>query len=99
MVRNSLGIAILVYVFLAVVAVKECAFLAPHIVAIWGVYGTWLLWFSLALVLNIFAAVYALMRRIALMNTGDKLAHLEKQLRDSETPSSELTEHILEHRR
>jgi len=99
MVRNALAVAILLYLLLAWSAIQQCAFLAPHIAAIWAVYGEWIFWFSLALFLNIFAATYAVIRRIALKNTGDKLAHLEKQLRGRETIKSDLTEQILEHRK
>jgi hypothetical protein len=45
---------------------------------------------------NVFAGCYVFFRRLSLKDTGDKLAHLEKQLRGRLTISEELTERILE---
>ena len=99
MVQNALAVALILYAVLAGLALHECLFLAPYLRQIWTASGNWLLWFSAALILNLFAAAYALMRKFALKNTGDKLAHLEKQLRGNETISGDLTEQILEHRK
>lgn len=99
MIRSALLVGVMVYAALAAVCLRECAFLAPLWRLIWDQNGVWLLWFSAVLVLNISAGAYALMRRLALKNTGDKLAHLEKQLRSGETISEELSEQILEHRK
>ena len=99
MVQNALGISLIVYLVFAAWVLKECVFLAPLRNLIWNEYGTWLLGFSAALILNLFAAAYTVMRKIALKDTGDKLAHLEKQLRGTTSISRELTEQILEHRK
>jgi len=99
MIRNALATAIVVYAILAVAVLRECAPLARAWLQIWEGYGIWLLGFSALLILNLFAAVYAVMRKLALKDTGDKLAHLEKQLRGKETISSELTKQILKDRK
>ena len=96
MIRNSLAVAIILYGVLAAVVLKECIFLAPLRSLIWQQYGGAIVGFSILLILNVFAAAYALLRKLALEDTGDKLTHLEKQLRSRETMSEELTERILD---
>lgn len=99
MARNALACSLIIYAALAALVLRECWFLAPLWRPIWTEYGTWLVIFSTALVLNLFAMAYGLLRKLALKDTGDKLAHLEKQLRGSTTISDELTEQIREHRK
>ena len=96
MIQTALAIALVLYVAIAGVMLKECAFLMPFRVIIWEQCGEILLWFSLALVLNLFAGIYAVLRKLALKDTGDKLSHLEKQLRGRTSISDELTERILQ---
>jgi|HubBroStandDraft_1064217.scaffolds.fasta_scaffold738934_2 hypothetical protein len=96
MIRNSLAVAIILYGVLAAVVLKECIFFAPLRGLIWQQYGRAIVGFSILVILNIFAAAYALLRKLALEDTGDKLTHLEKQLRSRETMSEELTERILD---
>ena len=96
MIQTALAIALVLYVAIAGVLLKECAFLMPFRVIIWEQCGEILLWFSLALVLNLFAGIYAVLRKLALKDTGDKLSHLEKQLRGRTSISDELTERILQ---
>jgi hypothetical protein len=43
---------------------------------------------------NLFAACYAMGRALFLKDTGEKLAHLEKQLRSGATISHELTRRL-----
>lgn len=96
MIQTALAIALVLYVAIAGVLLRECAFLMPFRVIIWEQCGEILLWFSLALVLNLFAGIYAVLRKLALKDTGDKLSHLEKQLRGRTSISDELTERILQ---
>ncbi len=96
MLQNALAGSLPIYAFLLGVVLKECVFLAPHRDHIWTQYGQAFIWLSLLLIGNIFAAVYAFLRKLSLKDTGDKLAHLEKQLRGRATISEELTERILE---
>lgn len=96
MIRNALAAALVIYVLLVGIVLKECVFLAPLRNEIWQQYGESFLLFSLTLILNLYAAIYAVLRRVALNDTGEKLSHLEKQLRGRATISSELSDRILE---
>ena len=96
MIRNALALAIVIYAVLLMVLLKECAFLGPVGGLIWQRYGEALIWSSAIFIINMFAAAYALLRKLALKDTGDKLSHLEKQLRGRTTVSEELTERILQ---
>lgn len=99
MIQNALAVAVTVYAILAAIVLKECVFLAPLRRIIWEEYGSWLMWFSAALVLNLFSVAYVLIRKLALNDTGEKLAHLEKQLRGKASISEELSRQILEQRK
>jgi hypothetical protein len=98
MIRTALAISFTLYAVLAGILLKECAFLSPLRKPIWETYQGPIIWFSALLLLNLFAAVYLLLRKVALKDTGDKLAHLEKQLRGQTTISRDLTERILDPR-
>ena len=98
MIRNALAAALLIYVVLVAVVLNECVFLASIRGEIWSELWKEIVGFSMVVVLNVFAGIYAILRRLALKDTGDKLSHLEKQLRGRQTISEELTERIL-HRR
>ena len=95
MIRTTLAITCTIYVILAGLLLKECIFLSPLKKEIWASYQAPFAWFSALLLLNLGATIYMLLRRLALKDTGAKLAHLEKQLRGKETVSRELTERIL----
>src|SRR5258706_8908453 len=95
MIRTTLAITCTLYVVLAGLTLKECAFLSPLRKEIWAAYQGHIAWFSALLLLNLSATIYLLLRRLALKDTGAKLAHLEKQLRGKATVSKELTERIL----
>jgi hypothetical protein len=96
MIRKSLAAAMAVYLVYLGLLLKEASFLASLRAQVWEDYGEAFLYFSLALVLNLFAAIYALSRKLTLTDTGDMLSHLEKQLRGRTTISEELTARILE---
>ena len=96
MIRKSLAAALTIYLVFLGVLLKEAMFLAPFGSQIWAEYGEAFLYFSLALILNLFAAIYSLSRKLTLTDTGDMLSHLEKQLRGRTTISEELTARILE---
>jgi hypothetical protein len=95
MIRTTLAIACTLYVVLVGLLLKQCAFLSPLKKEIWESYAGQIGWFSGLLLLNLGATIYLLLRRLALKDTGAKLAHLEKQLRSQTTVSKELTERIL----
>ena len=94
MLQNALAAALVLYALILGLILKECVFLAPLRSVIWEQYGERLLWMSLVAVLNLFAALYGVLRTLSLKNTGDKLTHLEKQLKGRATLSEELTERI-----
>ncbi len=96
MIRHALAAAILTYVVIAGAIVNECRFLADLRNTIFGNYGMMFLLCSCVFILNLFAGFYLVMRKLALKDTGDKLAHVEKQLRGQETVARDLTERILE---
>lgn len=98
MIRTTLAISCTLYVVFAGILLKECAFLSPLRKLIWEGYREPIIWFSALFFLNLCATIYLLLRKVALKDTGDKLAHLEKQLRGQATISRELTERILDPR-
>ena len=96
MLQNALIASCLIYAVLLGVVLKECVFLAKYRELIWNQYGERILWFSVFLLLNLFGGIYQILRKLFLEDTGDRLAHLEKQLRGRATISEELTERILQ---
>lgn len=96
MLKRALTLALVAYLLFVGAVLNECQYLAPMSGEIWDLYRESILLFSGALLLNLVAGFYLLFRRISLAETGDKLAHLEKQLRGRGTISEELTKRILE---
>jgi uncharacterized membrane protein len=96
MIRHAFATSIVVYLISAGLLLHECIFLADSWRTVVEHYGTVFLVYSAIFILNLFAAFYALIRKFALKDTGEKLAHLEKQLRGQATVSEELTERIVE---
>ena len=96
MIKNALAVAVVVYAALVLAVLGQCTFLMPFKIDIWRQYAEVLLWVSVVLILNLSAVIYLLLRRLGLRDTGDKLSHLEKQLRGKRTISEELTERILQ---
>lgn len=94
MVRVSLVVTMCGCVALMGYTIGECLFLAPLASSIWAEYADVIVIFTVLFVLNMFAATYALLRRLSLAETGRKLAHVEKQLRGTSTLLDELTERI-----
>lgn len=75
---------------------QTCTFLMPYRATLWQAYGPIIgLWAGVAF-LNLFAACYALSRFVFLKDTGQKLAHLEKQLRSGPSVSDELARRLAE---
>jgi hypothetical protein len=96
MIRTTFAVSCTIFAGFAGIVLKECAFLVPFRRLIWESYQRQIVCFSVVLFLNLCAIVYTLLRNVALKDTGDKLAHLEKQLRGRATISGELTERILD---
>ena len=96
MIQTAFFATAAVFLGLAFVLVNELVFLAPIKGFIWEQYSEEILLFSGVLIVNLFCLFYAVIRWMRLQDTGDKLKHLEKQLRGKETISEELTSRILE---
>jgi hypothetical protein len=76
---------------LALWTLQATPFLIPYRDVLIARYGVVIaVWASLFYV-NVFAACYLIGRTLFLKDTGDKLAHLEKQLRSRVTISSDLS--------
>ena len=75
---------------------QECTFLIPYRQLISHKYAEAIALFAGALFLNLFALFYLLGRKLFLKDTGQKLAHLEKELRSGGSISSELAERLKE---
>jgi hypothetical protein len=96
MVGNALLIATVVLLALAFFLMQECQFLIPYRPLLWAKYGMDIAGFAAALFVNLFAASFLIGRKLFLKDTGQKLAHLEKQLRTGATISEELSGRLSE---
>ena len=75
---------------------QECTFLIPYRTLIWHEYATTITAFVAVLFINFFAFFYLLGRKLFLKDTGQKLAHLEKELRSGGAISEELARRLAE---
>jgi hypothetical protein len=69
------------FVMLAVVLMDRLRFLVPVKRLIFHSYGQEIEIFALALFLNTFLTVFLLLRRFFLKSTGQKLLHMDKQVK------------------
>ena len=90
MIANAVFITTLILMGAGIVLLGECRFLIPYRHVLFVRYGSVLATFAAALFLNLFAVVYLVCRRLFLKDTGEKLAHMEKQLRTGGSISEEL---------
>ena len=73
-----------------------CRFLVPYRQLLLHEYGSTIaVWGGVAF-LNLFAGCYAVSRTLFLKHTGEKLAHLERQLRTGDSLSAELADRLRE---
>jgi hypothetical protein len=96
MFGNTLLLATAIMLGLAFFVMGECQFLIPYRQLLLNKYGWTIAIFTAALFVNIFAALYAVGRKLFLKDTGRKLAHLEKQLRTGTSISEELSRRLQE---
>ena len=75
---------------------QVCTFLIPYRAVLLHTYGPTLAGWAAVAFLNVFAACYALSRAVFLKDTGQKLAHLERQLRTGSSISDELAQRLEE---
>ena len=96
MFANAFFAATIVCMALGIYLMQECQFLIPYRSLIFGKYAEPIALFTAVLFLNLFAAFYAIGRKLGLKDTGMKLAHLEKQLRSGTSVSEELSNRLKE---
>ena len=75
---------------------QQCTFLVPYRQLLWMKYGSSIGTFLGVLFVNLFAFFYLLIRVALLKDTGQKLAHLEKELRNGGAVSEELARRLEE---
>jgi len=75
---------------------QTCTFLVPYRAVLWHAYGPTLAAWAGVAFLNLFAACYAVARVLFLKDTGEKLAHLERQVRSGDSLSRELASRLQE---
>ena len=97
MFKNALFATVIVFIAVVFYLMDELRFLIPYRDAILDHHGREIALFSVVLFLNLLAGFFVLTRRLLLKDTGQKLAHLEKQLRGRESISEELSRRIAEH--
>jgi len=91
MIANALILTIALLLALGFWLMGELKFLIPYRQILIHQYGTLILAWVAVLFVNLFAAVYAIQRKLFLKDTGRKLAHLDKQAAagQSSVPSPE----------
>lgn len=97
MFKNALFATVVVFIAVVFYLMDELRFLIPYRDAILERHGREIALFSVVLFLNLLAGFFVLARRLLLKDTGQKLAHLEKQLRGRKSISEELSRRIAEH--
>jgi hypothetical protein len=80
MIANVLLITIAILLALGFWLMGELRFLVLYKVVLWRAYATSILIYIGLLSANVFAAVFVLIRKFCLKDTGRKLSHLDKQL-------------------
>jgi hypothetical protein len=73
---------------------QTCTFLIPYRGYLWSEYAATLLAWGAVAFVSVFAACYLVARVLFLKDTGQKLAHLEKQLRSGQSLSEELAQRL-----
>ena len=96
MIANALFAATVCLLAALLYVLQECTFLIPYRQLIWQNYGATIAAFAALLLVNLFAFFYLLMRKVFLKDTGQKLAHLEKELRSGGAISEELARRLEE---
>jgi hypothetical protein len=85
MIANVLLITIAILLALGFWLMGELRFFVPYKLVLWRAYGTPILAYVGILAVNVFAAVFVLIRKFFLKDTGRKLSHLDKQLHVGQT--------------
>jgi len=85
MIANALLITIAILLALGFWLMGELRFLVPYKLVLWRAYATPILAYVGILAVNVFTAVFVLIRKFFLKDTGRKLSHLDKQLHVGQT--------------
>ena len=96
MIANALFATSVCFLGIGLFLMGECQFLIPYRQLLWEQYAAPIAIFAGVMFVNLFAALYLLCRKLFLKDTGEKLAHLEKQLRTGGTISDELSRRLRE---
>ncbi len=96
MIRSSLFLTLAIVAILAVFLLGELSNLAPLRTQIFRLYAPAITAFAGLFALNLFGGIFAVNRKLFLRDTGQKLAHVEKQLRTGSSISEELTDRLTE---
>ena len=94
MIANAIFATSVCFLAIGLFLMGECRFLIPYRLLLWEQYATSIAIFAAAVFVNLFAAFYLVFRKVFLKDTGQKLAHLEKQLQSGGTISAELSERL-----
>ncbi len=81
MTGSAVLVTFTVFVALLVVLLDRLRFLIPYKTPLFHTYGNDIGLFALLLFFNVFALTFAVLRRFFLKNTGQKLVHLDKQVK------------------
>ena len=98
MIANSAFLAGLVLLVAIFTSLAQLEFLVPYKRLIIERYLWTLLGVVAVMYVNLFGLFYAISRRLFLKDTGRKLAHVERQLRTSDSIVADLSERLSEER-
>ena len=96
MVANAFFVSTILCMVVMIFCLQELQFLIPYRQLLVEKYAGVIALFMLGLFMNFFALAYVIGRKVFLKDTGQKLAHLEKQLRSGPSISEELSERLKE---
>lgn len=96
MVANAFFVSTIFCMVAMLFCLQELQFLIPYRRLLMEKYAGVIALFMLGLFMNFFALAYIVIRKVFLKDTGQKLAHLEKQLRSGPSISEELSERLKE---
>jgi len=85
MIPNALFLTVAILLALGFWLMGELKFLIPYKVVLWREYSSPILTYAGILAVNVFAAIFVLIRKFFLKDTGRKLSHLDKQLHAGQT--------------
>lgn len=94
MIANCAFLAAMVVILAAFWLLGQLGFLAPYKHVILGRYLGVLVSAAVVVFLNLFATFYMLSRQLFLKDTGQKLAHVDRQLHSSEGVLQDLSERL-----